>query len=56
MTCVEDDFWSDVLWGTTQCLGFVGTDLSKAEVSQLQIAILGDQQILWLQVTLDHVL
>lgn len=40
---IEDNFWSNVLRGTAQCLRFVGAHLGKTEVSQLQVSVVRDE-------------
>lgn len=57
VTLVEDDFWGDVLWRSANGEGpaFV-QDLGETEVRQLEVAVVADQQVLWLEVSKDDVL
>mmetsp|Transcript_48182 Transcript_48182/g.75254 ORF Transcript_48182/g.75254 Transcript_48182/m.75254 type:complete len:297 (+) Transcript_48182:313-1203(+) len=54
---VQDDLWSQVLWGTTEspsvCSRLYG--LGEAEVADLQMPLVVEEQVLGLEVTVDDV-
>ena len=56
MTFVEKYFRSQILWGTAQSVCSCLTILCKTEIGQFQVAFFIDQNILWLQVSVDNVL
>lgn len=51
----QQHLWRDVLWRATECVRFFGL-FSKSEVGQLQVSVLADQNILWLQVAIKDVI
>jgi hypothetical protein len=56
MPRVQYDFRSDLFGSSAKRIGFVGTYFGESEVSELEIAVKGDQQVLGLQVPVNHVL
>ena len=54
---VENNLWSNVLWGSAdrECSSLV-EDLGETEVSEFQVPVVSDQQVLRLQVPEDDVL
>lgn len=55
---VQNDFWCDIFWGTTEREGLLalGNRLQESKVSQLDEASRRDQNVLRLQVAVNHVL
>lgn len=56
VTLVKNDFRSDVFWSSanSECSSFV-EHFCEPEVSELEIAVVGDQQVLRLQVSEDDI-
>mmetsp|Transcript_39142 Transcript_39142/g.86039 ORF Transcript_39142/g.86039 Transcript_39142/m.86039 type:complete len:527 (+) Transcript_39142:133-1713(+) len=53
MALLEDDFGRQVLWRAAESPGAVLDQLGKAKVCQLQSAVLGEQQVLELEIPVD---
>lgn len=55
MTFLQDDLWSEILRSPTQCPRTVSDVLGKTEIRQFESAILSDQDVLKLKVTMYKV-
>lgn len=52
---VEENFRSDVLWGSADGVGTFGDDLGESEINHLQVSVTADHDVLGLQVSVDDV-
>jgi len=53
---VEEDFGGKVLWRAAEGIGACFAVLGEAEISKLEIAFLVNENVLWLQVSVDDLL
>jgi len=56
MALVEQNLRRQVLWSSTQSVGPGLYNFGKAEVGQLEIAVLSKKQVFWFEVSEDDVL
>lgn len=58
MPLIEDNFWSHIVWGTTECpcLFVVCDHFGESEVYDLNVSRVSDHQVLWFQITIDQIL
>ena len=58
VTFVLDDFWCHVFWGSAKSVGsFMTLDFfDEPKVCKLKVAIICDEHVLWLKVSIDALL
>lgn len=56
MALIQQDLGRDVLWGAADRESTLGDDLSESEINHLQVAVVGNHDVLRLQVSVDDVL
>ncbi len=56
VSLIQKHFRRQILGRSAQCVSSGLTVLSKAEICQLQVAVLVDENVLWLQISVDDVL
>ena len=55
VTFIEEHLWGQILWGTAKSVGSGLAVFGKSEVCQFQVALLINQNILWLQISVNNV-
>ena len=56
MALVQKDLWSDILWGTTDCVSPLRNYFCETEINELQIAVSANHDVLWLQIPVYYIL